>query len=91
MTPYVVAAVIIGLLIVGIAFMRSRRMNNKKMFRDVLLLHLVPALLFIAIMEFIVVPAKGAQYAASLYPLFIVIWVAPASLLINRRLKKYQA
>ena len=91
MIPYVVAAVIIGLLIVSIAFMQSRRMNKKKMFRDILLLHLVPALLFIAIMEFIVVPAKGAQYAASLYPLFIVCWVAPASILINRRLKNYNA
>ena len=91
MIPYVVAAAIIGLFVVGIAFMQSRRMNQKKMVRDILLLHLVPALLYIAIMEFIVVPAKGAQYAASLYPLFIVCWVCPASILMNRRLKNTQA
>jgi len=91
MITYLVAAVILGLLIVGIAFMQSRRTNKKGMFRDILLLQLVPALLFIGFIEFVVVPAKGAQYVASLYPNFLVCWVAPASILINRRLKNSNA
>ena len=83
------AAVTIGLLTVGIAFMQSRKMNKKGMFRDILLGYLIPSLLYIGYIEFIVVPDKGAQHAASLYPLFIVCWITPVSLLINRRIKKY--
>jgi len=92
MIVYWIAAVIaIGLIISGIVIMRASRLKKRKLFiRDILLLNLVPTLLFIAIMEFIVVPAKGAQYAASLYPLFIVCWVTPTSILMNRRIKKYR-
>ena len=86
---FIVAVVIIGILIVGIAFIQSRKMNKKGMFRDILLGYLVPTLLYIGFIEFVVVPDKGAQLAASLYPLFIVCWITPVSLLINRRIKKY--
>jgi len=88
---FMVAVVLIGLLIVGIAFMQSRKMNKKGMFRDILLGYLGPSLLFIGFIEFVVVPDTGAQKAALLYPLFIVCWIAPVSLLMNRRIKKYNS
>ena len=88
MVYWAAAALALGLLIMGIVIMLARRMNNYKLIRDFLLLGLAPTLLFIAFIEFVVVPARGAQKAAALYPLFIVCWLAPLSILINRRLKK---
>ena len=85
---YIVAAVIIGLLIVGIVFVQSCKMNRKVMFRDILLLNLVPSMLFIGLIEFVVVPNKGAQYAASLYPLFIVCCQVPAIILTKHAYSK---
>ena len=83
-----VAAVIIGLLTVGIAFVQSRKMNRKGMFRDILLFNLVPVLLFIGFIELVVVPNKGAQYAASLYPVFLVCFQALSIILTKRALSK---
>ena len=83
-----VAAVIIGLLTVGIAFVQSRKMNRKGMYRDVLLLNLVPVLLFIGFIELVVVPNKGAQYAGSLYPVFLVCFQVPYIILTKRALSK---
>lgn len=87
--PWVAAVIAVGLIISGIVIMRVSGLKRRKLFfRDILLGVLIPTLLFIAFIEFVVVPFKGAQYASSLYPIFIC-WLVPASLLINRRLKKY--
>ena len=72
-----------GLLIVGIAFVQSRKMNKKGMFRDILLLNLVPVLFFIGFIELVVVPNKG-----SLYPVFLVCFQVPSIILTNRVLSK---
>jgi len=83
-----VATVTIGLLIVGIAYVQSRKTNRKRIFRDFLLLNLVPVLLFIGYIELVVVPNEGAQYAASLYPVFLVCFQAPSIILTKRALSK---
>lgn len=87
---WIVAALVVGLTIAGIVILRASRVNTKKIIRDMLMIFLVPAMLFIAFIEFIVVPSKGAQYAASLYVLFLVCWMLPANILLNLRLKKYR-
>ena len=88
MILYMVAAVVIGLLVVGIDFVQSRKMNRKGMYRYILLLNLVPVLLFIGFIEFVVVPNKGSHYAGSLYPVFIVCFQVPSIILTKRALSK---
>jgi len=83
-----VVAVVIGLLVVGIGFVESRKMNRKGMYRYILLLNLVPVLFFIGFIELVVVPNKGAQYAASLYPVFLVCFQVPSIILTKRALSK---
>jgi len=86
---WIVAAFVLGITLSGILFVRASGLKRRNLFiRDTLLVVLAPVLLFIAYIEFVVVPTKGAQYASSLYPIF-VCWLAPAMLLINRRLKTY--
>ena len=88
MILYMVAAVVIGLLIVGIAFVQSRKINRKRIFRDLLLLNLVPVLLFIGFIELVVAPNKGSQYAGSLYPVFLICFQVPSIILTKRALSK---
>lgn len=84
-----VAALALGLIVSGVLLVRASGLKRRNLFfRDVFLVILAPVLLFIAFVEFVVVPSKGAQYASSLYPVF-VCWLVPAMLLINRRLKTY--
>ena len=85
---YKVAAVIIGLLIVGKAFVQSRKMNRKGMYRYILLLNLVPVLVFIGFIELVVVPNKGSQYAGSLYPVFLVCFQVSSIILTKRVLSE---
>ena len=87
--PWIVAALTLGLILSGVLLVRASGLKRRNLFiRDVFLVVFAPVLLFIAYVEFIVVPSKGAQYASSLYPIF-VCWLVPAMLLLNRRLKTY--
>jgi hypothetical protein len=86
---WVAAVIALGLILSGVLLVRASGLKRRNLFiRDVFLVVLAPVLLFITFIEFIVVPSKGAQYASSLYPIF-VCWLVPAMLLINRRLKYY--
>ncbi len=83
-----VATVTIGLVIIGITLVQSRKTKRKGVFREILLLNLVPVLLFIGFIELVVVPNKGAQYAGSLYPVFLVCFQVPFIILTKRALSK---
>ena len=86
---WIVAVMVMGIVVFGVLLVRASGLKRRDLFiRDIFLVVLAPVLLFIAFIEFVVVPSKGAQYASSIYPIFIC-WLAPAMLLLNRRLKIY--
>lgn len=86
---WVAATIMLELILSGVLLVRASGLKRRNLFiRDVFLVVFTPVLLFIAYIEFIVVPSKGAQYASSLYPIF-VCWLVPAMLLINRRLETH--
>ena len=86
---WVAATIMLGLILSGVLLVRASGLKRRNLFiRDVFLVVFAPVLLFIAYIEFIVVPSRGAQHASSLYPIF-VCWLVPAMLLLNRRLKAY--
>jgi len=86
---WIVAVIVMGIVTIGVLIVRASGLKRRNLFiRDILLVVVAPVLLFIAFIEFVVVPSKGAQYASSIYPIFIC-WMAPAMLLLNRRLKTY--
>lgn len=86
---WVVAVLVLGMVILGVLLVRASGLKRRNLFiRDIFLVVVAPVLLFIAFIELVVVPSKGAQYASSIYPIFIC-WLAPAMLVINRRLKTY--
>jgi hypothetical protein len=77
------------MVILGVLLVRANSLKRRNLFiRDIFLVVVAPVLLFIAFIELVVVPSKGAQYASSIYPIFIC-WLAPAMLMMNRRLKTY--
>ena len=84
---WAVALLVLGIVALGVLLVRASGLARRDLFvRDVFLVVVAPVLLFIALMELVVVPTKGARYASSIYPIFIC-WLAPAMLLLNRRLK----
>ena len=86
---WIVGLTLLGIITLGILFVRASRLKRRNLFiRDVFLFVLAPVLLFIIFIELVVVPVKGAQYASSIYPIFIC-WLTPAMLIMNRRLKTY--
>jgi hypothetical protein len=88
---WIVAVIVMGIVTLGVLIVRASGLKRRDLFvRDIFLVAVAPVLLFVAFIEFVVVPSKGAQYASSIYPIFIC-WLAPAMLLLNRRLKTYYA
>jgi hypothetical protein len=86
---WIVAVIVMGIVTSGVLIVRASGLKRRDLFvRDIFLVAVAPVLLFVAFIEFVVVPSKGAQYASSIYPIFIC-WLAPAMLLLNRRLKTY--
>jgi len=83
---WIIAALVFGLFVMGVAYMRAGRSNNPmSMLSKVLLVALAPTVLFVAIIELIVVPIWGARTAFSLVPFGFFIWLVSATLLIKRK------
>ena len=86
---WIAITIMLGLMLSGVLLIRVSGLKRRNLFiRDVFLVVVAPVLLFIACIEFIVVPSRGIQYASSIYPIFLC-WLVPAMLLLNRRLKSY--
>ena len=89
---WAIATIMLGVILSGIILVRASGLKRRNLFiMDVFLVVFAPALLFIAYIEFVVVPSRRAEIASTLYPMFLCCWLIPASLLINRRLKIYYA
>lgn len=83
------STIILGLLTLGLATVHIRKVKNNGLKRDILLLGFAPALVVIAVLEFMVVPTWGVEVASSLAPIFYVCIILPASILANQ-VRKYQ-
>lgn len=80
------AALVIGFIIVGVAYMLARLSNNPSRFmRNVLLVALTPTVLFVAIIELVVTPIWGTEAALRLAPFGYFVWLVSATLLIRQK------
>ena len=83
---WLLAALVFGFIIVGIAYMLARISNNPSRFmRNVLLVALIPTVLFVAIIELIVTPMWGTEAALRLAPFGYFVWLVSATLLIKQK------
>jgi hypothetical protein len=85
---WIVSALAFGIVTTGAILVRASGLKRRNLFvRDIFLVVVTPALLYIALIELVIMPSRGAQYA-SIYPIFM-FWLAPAMLMLNRRLEIY--
>ena len=83
---WLLAALVFGFIIVGIAYMLARLSNNPSRFmRNVLLVALTPTVLFVAIIELVVTPMWGTEAALRLAPFSYFVWLVSATLLIKEK------
>jgi hypothetical protein len=81
---WLLSAITLGPLTLGLAAVYTRRAKGRGLMRDVLLLGFAPALAVIAMLELVVVPTWGAEAATSLAPASYVCIILPASILATR-------